>query len=340
MMAPVTPHVAEELWAQLGHAQSLAFEPFPVADPALLVDDVVEYPVQVNGKVRGPRHGRRGRTAGRRGGRGAGRRQGGRRGRRPGAEEGDRRPRPPGQHRRLSPHRGGLGSRQQASGKGRTMVLRHRSRRPRRAPRRSWPRRARSRSRPAAAPARARRRRARPSPQAGVPPVLTSTGQPVPKPLDELEAQSEDLIDIVPGGKWDQVAGDVASIDTAWAAYQPQGATDGAPAAILTGMETAVGALDTASRSSGSDGHDAGRQRPLGRRGRALRAVRPRPPRRHRPPGRHRAPDRARRRGEGPGEGPAADRRRDGPGGRPGAGPRRPRRQEGDRPDPRAAQRP
>ena len=53
MMAPVTPHVAEELWAQLGHAQSLAFEPFPVADPALLVDDVVEYPVQVNGKVRG-----------------------------------------------------------------------------------------------------------------------------------------------------------------------------------------------------------------------------------------------------------------------------------------------
>ena len=51
--------------------------------------------------------------------------------------------------------------------------------------------------------------------QAGLPPVLTSTGQPVPKPLDELEAQSEDLIDIVPGGKWDQVAGDVTSIDTA-----------------------------------------------------------------------------------------------------------------------------
>jgi leucyl-tRNA synthetase len=53
MMAPVTPHVAEELWALLGHADTLAFEPFPVADPALLVDDVVEYPVQVNGKVRG-----------------------------------------------------------------------------------------------------------------------------------------------------------------------------------------------------------------------------------------------------------------------------------------------
>ena len=55
-----------------------------------------------------------------------------------------------------------------------------------------------------------------------MPPVLTSSGQPVPKPLDELEAQSEDLIDIVPGGKWDQVAADVASIDTAWAAYQPR----------------------------------------------------------------------------------------------------------------------
>jgi leucyl-tRNA synthetase len=31
----------------------LAYEPFPAADPALLVDDTVEYPVQVNGKVRG-----------------------------------------------------------------------------------------------------------------------------------------------------------------------------------------------------------------------------------------------------------------------------------------------
>jgi hypothetical protein len=90
--------------------------------------------------------------------------------------------------------------------------------------------------------------------QAGVPPVLTSTGQPVPKPLDELEAQSEDVIDIVPGGKWDQVAGDVASVDSAWAAYQPQGATDGAPAAVLTGMETAVGALDAASRAQDPTG--------------------------------------------------------------------------------------
>jgi leucyl-tRNA synthetase len=53
MMAPLTPHLAEELWSRLGHADTLAYEPFPIADPALLVADTVEYPVQVNGKVRG-----------------------------------------------------------------------------------------------------------------------------------------------------------------------------------------------------------------------------------------------------------------------------------------------
>ncbi len=53
MLAPVAPHIAEELWRRLGHDGSLAFAPFPVADPALLVDDAVTYPVQINGKVRG-----------------------------------------------------------------------------------------------------------------------------------------------------------------------------------------------------------------------------------------------------------------------------------------------
>ncbi len=52
MLAPLTPHVAEELWSRLGHDGSLAFEPFPEADKALLVAESVEYPVQVNGKVR------------------------------------------------------------------------------------------------------------------------------------------------------------------------------------------------------------------------------------------------------------------------------------------------
>ena len=53
MVAPLAPHLAEELWCRLGNDVSLAHGPFPVADPAYLVTDTVEYPVQVNGKVRG-----------------------------------------------------------------------------------------------------------------------------------------------------------------------------------------------------------------------------------------------------------------------------------------------
>nr|WP_245830217.1 leucine--tRNA ligase [Mycobacterium numidiamassiliense] len=53
LLAPLAPHMAEELWLRLGHTTSLAHGPFPQADPAYLVDDTVEYPVQVNGKVRG-----------------------------------------------------------------------------------------------------------------------------------------------------------------------------------------------------------------------------------------------------------------------------------------------
>jgi leucyl-tRNA synthetase len=52
LLSPLAPHLAEELWARLGHQESLAWEPFPAADEALLVDATVEVPVQVNGKVR------------------------------------------------------------------------------------------------------------------------------------------------------------------------------------------------------------------------------------------------------------------------------------------------
>lgn len=52
MLAPLCPHVAEELWARLGHRESLAHGPFPVADERYLVEDTVEYPIQVNGKLR------------------------------------------------------------------------------------------------------------------------------------------------------------------------------------------------------------------------------------------------------------------------------------------------
>ncbi|MDQ6715176.1 MAG: leucine--tRNA ligase, partial [Actinomycetota bacterium] len=41
MLAPVAPHIAEELWSRLGHDGGVSFVPFPVADPALLVEDVV-----------------------------------------------------------------------------------------------------------------------------------------------------------------------------------------------------------------------------------------------------------------------------------------------------------
>lgn len=52
MVAPVAPHIAEELWSRLGHEQSLAWEAFPVADPALLVEDTTTCVLQVAGKVR------------------------------------------------------------------------------------------------------------------------------------------------------------------------------------------------------------------------------------------------------------------------------------------------
>jgi len=52
MTAPLAPHISEELWSRLGHSESLAHGPFPAADPALLVADEIEYPIQVKGKVR------------------------------------------------------------------------------------------------------------------------------------------------------------------------------------------------------------------------------------------------------------------------------------------------
>ncbi|MCI1642245.1 MAG: leucine--tRNA ligase [Actinomyces sp.] len=52
MVSPVAPHIAEELWSRLGHGDSLAREPFPVADESLLVEETVTAIVQVGGKVR------------------------------------------------------------------------------------------------------------------------------------------------------------------------------------------------------------------------------------------------------------------------------------------------
>jgi leucyl-tRNA synthetase len=51
-LAPMAPHLAEELWKQLGHAKTLAHEPWPEFDAALLIDERITLVVQVNGKRR------------------------------------------------------------------------------------------------------------------------------------------------------------------------------------------------------------------------------------------------------------------------------------------------
>jgi leucyl-tRNA synthetase len=53
LLSPFAPHIAEELWQRLGHAESLAYEPWPAYREELCRDDVVEIAVQVNGRVRG-----------------------------------------------------------------------------------------------------------------------------------------------------------------------------------------------------------------------------------------------------------------------------------------------
>ncbi len=53
LLAPFAPHIGEELWNRLGHADSLAYEPFPSYDPAHLVDATATIVIQVNGKLRG-----------------------------------------------------------------------------------------------------------------------------------------------------------------------------------------------------------------------------------------------------------------------------------------------
>ena len=52
-LAPFAPHLGEELWQVLGHEESLAYEPWPAYDAAALVEDEIELPVQVLGKLRG-----------------------------------------------------------------------------------------------------------------------------------------------------------------------------------------------------------------------------------------------------------------------------------------------
>ena len=53
ILAPFAPHMCEELWEILGHSKTLTYEPWPVYDPEMIVDNTFELVFSVNGKVRG-----------------------------------------------------------------------------------------------------------------------------------------------------------------------------------------------------------------------------------------------------------------------------------------------
>jgi leucyl-tRNA synthetase len=53
LVAPMMPHLAEELWAELGHDSLLVDQPWPKPDPALVAEERVTIAVQINGKLRG-----------------------------------------------------------------------------------------------------------------------------------------------------------------------------------------------------------------------------------------------------------------------------------------------
>ncbi|MFJ8074979.1 leucine--tRNA ligase [Streptomyces sp. NPDC096176] len=52
LIAPLAPHIAEELWRRLGHSESVVNQDFPIADPAYVVDETVTCVVQIKGKVK------------------------------------------------------------------------------------------------------------------------------------------------------------------------------------------------------------------------------------------------------------------------------------------------
>jgi leucyl-tRNA synthetase len=52
LISPYAPHIAEELWHQLGHQESISFEAFPMHNEEYLVDDAFMYPISFNGKMR------------------------------------------------------------------------------------------------------------------------------------------------------------------------------------------------------------------------------------------------------------------------------------------------
>jgi leucyl-tRNA synthetase len=52
LVSPYAPHIAEELWEKLGHAECISTAPFPTFEPSYLVESTKEYPISFNGKMR------------------------------------------------------------------------------------------------------------------------------------------------------------------------------------------------------------------------------------------------------------------------------------------------
>jgi leucyl-tRNA synthetase len=52
LLSPFTPHIAEELWQQLGYADSILLHPWPAYDPTLMQEEEITIVIQVNGRVR------------------------------------------------------------------------------------------------------------------------------------------------------------------------------------------------------------------------------------------------------------------------------------------------
>ncbi|MCG7448477.1 leucine--tRNA ligase [Corynebacterium aurimucosum] len=52
LVSPIAPHIAEELWQRFGHDETITYQPFPTYEEKYLVDDEIEVPVQINGKVK------------------------------------------------------------------------------------------------------------------------------------------------------------------------------------------------------------------------------------------------------------------------------------------------
>ncbi|WP_411707699.1 leucine--tRNA ligase [Corynebacterium sp. LaCa117] len=52
LVSPIAPHIAEELWQRFGHDETITYQPFPTFEEKYLVDDEIELPVQINGKVK------------------------------------------------------------------------------------------------------------------------------------------------------------------------------------------------------------------------------------------------------------------------------------------------